>query len=130
MQVDGKTISLSDFTARSGSAIVTLRPSYLEKLSVGNHTVSAVFDDAPSATANFTVVAANTPTVTPTSGTTATTQGTTSTTATDTAKGDALPKTGDGASLFAWSAVVAAAIIVLIGAIALRKRANSGRSKR
>ena len=51
--VDGKEIR--DYESSSGSLIVTLKPSYLETLGTGNHTLKAVFFDGTSDAANFTI---------------------------------------------------------------------------
>ena len=46
VQIDGKTLTvLTDYTVESGSTLVKLRASYLEKLSRGSHTVTIFFDD-------------------------------------------------------------------------------------
>ena len=61
--VDGKAVSEKDasgkanWTARSGSVIVELQPSYLATLSAGKHTVTVTFDDADPVSADFTVSA-------------------------------------------------------------------------
>ena len=52
--VDGKAVSASDYDARSGSVIVELKPVLLEILPVGEHTLTALFDDG-SAAAAFTI---------------------------------------------------------------------------
>ena len=55
-QVDGKDLASADYTAESGSVIIKLNPSFLETLAVGEHTLTAFFDDGNSADAKFTVV--------------------------------------------------------------------------
>lgn len=46
VQIDGKTLTRdTDYTAREGSTIVTLKPAMLQKLSVGVHTVTINFDN-------------------------------------------------------------------------------------
>jgi len=63
IQVDGNAVSKKDasgkanWTARSGSVIVELQPSYLATLSAGKHTVTVTFDDADPVSADFTVSA-------------------------------------------------------------------------
>ena len=63
VQVDGKAVSEKDasgkanWTAKSGSVIVELQPSYLSTLSAGKHTVTVTFDDADPVSADFTVSA-------------------------------------------------------------------------
>ena len=54
--VDGKTVDSADYTKESGSVIVKLKPEYLETLSLGEHKLTAQFDDGNgSATADFTI---------------------------------------------------------------------------
>ena len=54
--VDGNSVSREQFTAESGSTIVTLNASYLETLSVGRHTLRISFDDGYAGT-TFTIAA-------------------------------------------------------------------------
>ena len=57
VQVDGKNVDAANYTVAEGSTIVTLKPSYLETLSVGKHTL-AIVSDTGTAETEFTVVAA------------------------------------------------------------------------
>ena len=57
VKVDGKLIDRNNYTAKSGSTIVTLSKDYLATLSVGNHSLTVVFNDGECST-NFTVKAA------------------------------------------------------------------------
>ena len=65
--VDGKAVPRKDasgkanWTARSGSVIVELQPSYLATLPAGAHTISALFDDGDPASADFKVSPAPAP---------------------------------------------------------------------
>ena len=61
IRVDGKDVSKDNYQAKSGSVIVTLNESYLKTLSVGEHTLDIMFDDAPSVRTTFTIVAAQVP---------------------------------------------------------------------
>ena len=56
VKVDGKTVDRNNYTAKSGSTIVTLSKDYLATLSVGNHSLTVVFNDGECST-NFTVKA-------------------------------------------------------------------------
>ena len=56
VKVDGKRIDSKNYTAKSGSTIVTLSKDYLATLSVGNHSLTVVFNDGECST-NFTVKA-------------------------------------------------------------------------
>lgn len=58
IQVDGKDVDAADYTAEPGSVVVKLKPAYLETLAVGEHTLTAVFDDAGNVDASFEVLAA------------------------------------------------------------------------
>ena len=57
VQVDGKDVDASNYTIEEGSTIVTLKPFYLETLSVGKHTL-AIVSDTGTAETEFTVLAA------------------------------------------------------------------------
>ena len=57
VKVDGKIVDRNNYTAKSGSTIVTLSKDYLATLSVGNHSLTVVFNDGECST-NFTVKAA------------------------------------------------------------------------
>ena len=67
IKVDNIEVSSSNYTYSAGSVIINLKPEYLQTLSVGQHTLTAMFDDGGDVTVNFTIVAAaqNTPTPTP-----------------------------------------------------------------
>ena len=56
VKVDGKLIDTKNYTAKSGSTIVTLSKNYLATLPVGNHSLTVVFNDGECST-NFTVKA-------------------------------------------------------------------------
>ena len=56
VKVDGKIVDTKNYTAKSGSTIVTLSKDYLATLSVGNHTLTVLFNDGECST-NFTVKA-------------------------------------------------------------------------
>ena len=57
VQVDGKALDASSYTVKEGSTIVTLKPEYLETLSVGKHTL-AIVSDIGTASTDFTIKAA------------------------------------------------------------------------
>ena len=54
VKVDGKFIDEANYTAKSGSTIVTLKNSYLNTLSLGKHTFEIVWEDG-SASTTFTL---------------------------------------------------------------------------
>ncbi len=61
VSVDGEAVDALNYTAESGSVIVKLKPVYLETLSLGAHTLTAAFDDANAATADFRIVESGSP---------------------------------------------------------------------
>ena len=50
VQIDGKDLAADDYTAKSGSTIVTLKAATLQKLSTGSHKVTVNFDDGTATT--------------------------------------------------------------------------------
>ncbi len=52
VEIDGKTLSKSQYSVRKGSAIITLNADYIDSLRSGEHTLIAVFDDGQG-TATF-----------------------------------------------------------------------------
>ena len=102
VRVDGNWIPSAHYEAKSGSTIVTLKPSYLASLSEGEHTVDIMWID-DSASTTFTV-AANT--------------------AAAQAELDSVPKTGEG--VMGWMPeilLLAAAGLVTFGGL-LRRRSK------
>ena len=57
IKVDGNIVAAENYTAVSGSVIVTLNADYLKTLSAGEHTLEILFNDGPSVTTTFTIVA-------------------------------------------------------------------------
>ena len=57
VQIDGKTLDPENYEVKSGSTLITLKRSYLSKLSKGNHTIVAVYTDGQTAAYTFRVVA-------------------------------------------------------------------------
>lgn len=114
IQVDGKDVAASNYTAESGSVIVKLKPAYLETLSVGEHTITALFDDGNKASAKFTVVARKA------SGNSNTTNSTTK--KANTVSSTGAPKTGDTSNMLLWFTILCASILVLFYVINVRKR--------
>lgn len=55
--VDGKLVDDSNYTLKSGSTILTLKASYLDNLSVGEHTLKFQYKDNVSAQTTFTITA-------------------------------------------------------------------------
>ena len=57
IKVDGSVVDSSNYTAVSGSTVLTLKASYLDTLTAGSHTVTFVYTDG-EANANLTIEAA------------------------------------------------------------------------
>ena len=102
IKMDGTDVAAANYDAVSGSVKITLKPGYLETLSPGKHSITAVFNDADPAAAGFTVT---TPTATPTPTTAPRT-----------------PNTGDNNSLWIWGVLFAAALAGLFAAVNKRSR--------
>ena len=118
IQVDGKDVAASNYTAESGSVIVKLKPSYLETLSVGEHTITALFDDGSKASAKFTVVARKA------SGNSNTTNSTTK--KANTVSSTGAPKTGDTSNMLLWFTILCASVLVLFNVVTIRRRNTMG----
>ena len=100
VRVDGNWIPSAHYEAKSGSTIVTLKPSYLASLAEGEHTVDIMWID-DSASTTFTV-AANTVAAQ--------------------AELDSVPKTGEG--VMGWmpeALLLAAAGLTAMGALRLKR---------
>ena len=53
IEIDGKTVDPEDYTAHSGSTIVSLKVSYLETLETGKHTIRMIYTDGETGEATF-----------------------------------------------------------------------------
>lgn len=131
VKVDDQLVDAKNYTAVSGSTIVTLSADYLKTLSTGNHTLTVVFNDGDCST-NFTVQVAGLPTTpfNPGSGTgsgttpsnpnggtkgAATTASGTKVTGTNTANLNKAPKTGEGSPLALWIGVLYVSAFGMVG---------------
>ncbi|MBQ7170722.1 MAG: hypothetical protein IJR89_00435, partial [Clostridia bacterium] len=85
-----------DYTVKKGSTIVTLLPATLEKLAVGEHTVTVLFDNGEVGTA-LTVLAAN-----------------------------AVPQTGDSTRVGPWIALMALSLYGLLSTLVAGKKKRIG----
>ncbi len=106
LEIGGQAVGSANYGAEEGSLKLSIKPEYLETLSVGDHTVKVNFQDG-SATVKLTVKAAATqPTPSP-----------------KPSEKPTSPKTGDESNLVLWSSLmflsVAAMIVLLLYA---RKR--------
>ena len=53
--VDNELVDSKNYTAESGSTIITLKKAFVDKLSVGEHTLKVVFNDGGEASTIFNV---------------------------------------------------------------------------
>ena len=104
VQIDGTTLAAGDYEARSGSTVITLKAATLQKLSVGDHTVTISFDDGKAETKLTVKAASSTPTATP--------------------KPTDVPKTGDSADFQLWLGLILLGLIGIsvLGLTAIRYR--------
>ena len=144
VKVDDQLVEAKNYTAVSGSTIVTLSADYLKTLSTGNHTLTVLFNDGDCST-NFTVQVAGSSTTpsNPGSGTgsgtmpsnpnggtsgsattpsgsngttgAATTAGGTKVTGTNTANLNKAPKTGEDSPLVLWIGVLCVSAFGMVG---------------
>ena len=99
VKVDGTLIDAKNYTAKSGSTIVTLSTDYLKTLSVGTHKLTVVYTDG-ECSANFEVKKVATEQTKPTEG------DKTDTTTPTGGKDTTSPQTGDNSNLALWFAVL------------------------
>lgn len=121
IQVDGKDVAASNYTAEAGSVIVKLKSAYLETLSVGEHTLTALFDDGNNASAKFTIAAKKA------SGNSNTTNSTTK--KANTVSSTGAPKTGDTSNMLLWFTILCASVLVLFNVVTIRRRNTMGRRR-
>ena len=99
VKVDGTLIDAKNYTAKSGSTIITLKADYLKTLSVGTHKLTVVYTDGECST-NFEVKQAASEQTKPTerdkSDTTTPTGG----------KDTTSPQTGDNSNMLLWVALL------------------------
>ena len=136
VKVDGNTVSADQYTAVSGSTIVTFHADYLKALSVGTHTLTVLFNDGECST-NFEVTVAqngnggNTNTGNGGSTNTGDT-GNSTATSTETGSESAVkaPKTGDdGMDLLPWGVLLFLSGSVLAGMAVIGKRKNAAEER-
>ena len=108
VKIDGTLIDPKNYTAKSGSTIITLKADYLKTLSVGTHKLTVAYNDGECST-NFVVKTASEQT-NPTEGD-----------KTDTTS----PQTGDNSNLLLWVALLFVSIAGIIGTVVYSKRKNS-----
>lgn len=107
VEMDGKVVDSKNYTAKSGSTIITFSKEYMSSLSAGKHTVKVNFTDG-SAETTLTVAQKDTK---------------------DTGKTDAgkkpaskSAKTGDNSNLIAWFILLVASVCILGSLRAIRRQ--------
>jgi len=116
VRIDGKALGTNDYIAKSGSTIVTIKATTLEKLATGDHTVTIRFDDG-TADAKLKVNKASSATSNRTSNSTA--NRTSNSMANRTTNS---PRTGDENHAGLWIAAVLASALAVCGLVIARKR--------
>jgi len=96
--MDGALVDPANYTAVSGSTIVTFKPAYLETLALGKHTAEFVYTDG-SASTSLTILSA---------GNASTASG-------------GNPQTGDSGNPLLWTLLCLAALLAAC-ALVLRRR--------
>ncbi len=103
VKLDGKDlVKDADYTVEKGSTIVTLKPETLEKLSVGEHTVTVLFNNGEVRT-TLTILEP----------------------AKEADNGAASPKTGDVSNAALWMALMALSLLGIAAALLWSKRKNA-----
>ena len=105
--VDGT--ETKEFTASSGSTIITFAKEYVSSLSEGEHTLKVAFNNGGEATTKFTIAKANT-----------TAEETTPTTTTETETTSNNPKTGDNIAI--WISLMVVSMLGVAGTIKYTKK--------
>ena len=59
IEVDGQTVDPSNYDAKAGSVVLTLKESYIRSLTSGRHTIKAKFRGGETASTSFTVTKAS-----------------------------------------------------------------------
>ena len=110
VKVDGTLIDAKNYTAVSGSTVITLKTDYLKTLSVGTHKLTVVYTDGECST-NFEVKQ------------TTQTEGDKPDTTTPTGNKDTTsPQTGDNSNLLLWVALLFVSGAGVIGATVYSKK--------
>ena len=104
VKVDGTLIDAKNYTAVSGSTVITLKADYLKTLSAGTHKITVVYTDG-ECSANFEVKKAASEQTKPTEGDKS------DTTTPSGSKDTTSPKTGDNSNLALWFALMLASIL-------------------
>ena len=115
VKVDGTLIDAKNYTAVSGSTVITLKADYLKTLSAGTHKITVVYTDG-ECSANFEVKKAASEQTMPTEG------DKTDTTKPAGGKDTTSPQTGDNSNLALWFAVLFVSGAGVLGTTVYSKR--------
>lgn len=128
IQVDGKDVAETNYTAESGSVIIKLKPEYLKTLAVGEHTLTTLFNDGnKSVNAVFTIKAQangqDDSKQSPSDNKQTPSGSDKAPTGNDKApSGNEGVKTGDENNMVLWSILLASALVTIVGFLVNRKR--------
>lgn len=111
IEVDGEVISTQNYTAESGSTVITLKPDYLNNLAAGEHTVTVLYTDG-EAQGTFNI--AEKP-IEPTDSTDPTDED------------SAFPETGDTSHVVPWAMLLISSGAVLT--LSIRRKSKKGMNK-
>ena len=115
VKVDGTLIDAKNYTAVSGSTVITLKADYLKTLSVGTHKLTVVYTDG-ECSANFEVKKAASEQAKPSEGDKSDT--TTPTGGKDTTS----PQTGDNSNMLLWVALLFVSVAGVLGTTVYSKK--------
>lgn len=115
VKVDGTLIDAKNYTAVSGSTVITLKADYLKTLSAGTHKITVVYTDG-ECSANFEVKKASSEQTKPTEGDKS------DTTTPSGSKDTTSPQTGDNSNLALWFAVLFVSGAWMLGTMVYNKR--------
>ena len=124
IEVDGQSVSADNYTAEEGSVILSLKPAYLETLSLGWHTLKSSFIDG-EATTRFLVAK---PQPSPGSGS-GSSQGSGSAGSSSGTRAVTSAKTGDDSSISLWIACALVSGTLMICCVQALKHKEKRRRK-
>ena len=124
VKVDGTPVAADNYTAVSGSTVITLKKDYLRTLSVGKHTLTIVYNDGECST-EFEIKAASIASSTDNTGNNS---GSTSPKVNkpDTSETTS-PKTGDTNNIFLWFIILLASGCVTIAMLMVHRKKKYNR---
>ena len=122
IEVDGQTVDPSNYEAKAGSVVLTLRESYIRSLGTGRHSIKAKFRGGESASTSFSVTRAG-------AGSSVSSRpgaGAGAASRPGMARVGAVHrnvvKTGDGSNAFTYALVLVLAAVALAGVVSYRRK--------